>query len=149
MTRLPSARSLEVRSAMPRSMCASSRNVFGRRSGIRTRTPVRAHPFEGCMAAVSSSGGDSPCLLVKGADCAGVCLAVLAWLCPGLSRDARSRVARIELWPRLIGGGGPGLFWLDQLVPTLLIVARRVRGIRKYPLTLSGPASDSPARLVF
>ena len=29
---------------------------------------------------------DSPCLLVKGTDCAGVCLAVLAWLCPGLSR---------------------------------------------------------------
>ena len=29
----------------------------GRRSGIRTRTPVRAHPFEGCMATVSSSGG--------------------------------------------------------------------------------------------
>ena len=23
---------------------------------------------------------------MKGADCAGVCLAVLAWLCPGLSR---------------------------------------------------------------
>src|SRR5699024_8262216 len=101
MTRLPSARSLEVRSAMPRSMCASSRNVFGRRSGIRTRTPVRAHPFEGCMAAVSSSGGDSPCLLVEGADCAGVCLAVLAWLCPGPSRDARPRVALMFTYPRM------------------------------------------------
>src|SRR5699024_4897864 len=42
---------------------------------------------------------DSPCLLVKGADCAGVCLAVLAWLCPGLSRDARSRVARMFAYP--------------------------------------------------
>ena len=34
----------------------------------------------------STTDADSPCLLVKGAGCAGVCLAVLAWLCPGLSR---------------------------------------------------------------
>ena len=56
--------------------------------------------FESVASTCWANGSDSPCLLVKGADCAGVCLAVLAWLCPGLSRDARSRVARIELWPR-------------------------------------------------
>src|SRR5699024_4557302 len=59
-----------------------------------------APPFEGGASTCSAKHRDSPCLLVKGADCAGVCLAVLAWLCPGLSRDARSRFARIELWPR-------------------------------------------------
>ena len=39
-----------------------------------------------------ATGADSPCLLVKGADCAGVCLAVLAWLCPGLSRFWKARL---------------------------------------------------------
>ena len=67
---------------------------------VRTCKPVGARELEPRACTDFATGADSPCLLVKGADCAGVCLAVLAWLCPGLSRDARSRVARIELWPR-------------------------------------------------
>src|SRR5699024_5284046 len=58
-----------------------------------------APPFEGGASTCSAKHRDSPRLLVKGADCAGVCLAVLAWLCPGLSRDARSRVARMFTYP--------------------------------------------------
>src|SRR5699024_4305705 len=58
-----------------------------------------APPFEGGASTCSAKHRDSPCLLVEGADCAGVCLAVLAWLCPGLSRDARSRVARMFTYP--------------------------------------------------
>ena len=54
-----------------------------------------------------------------------------------------------RLSPALTGRGDGVASGATKLVPTLLIVARRVRGIRKYPLTLSGPASDSPARLVF
>ena len=53
-------------------------------SGTRTQKPLRVHPFEGCAFPYFAKHRDSPCLLVKGADCAGVCLAVLAWLCPGL-----------------------------------------------------------------
>src|SRR5699024_9600046 len=64
-----------------------------------------APPFEGGASTCSAKHRDSPCLLVKGADCAGVCLAVLAWLCPGLSRDARSRVALFSCVPALSEAG--------------------------------------------
>src|SRR5699024_5783840 len=60
-----------------------------------------ARPFEGGASTCSAKHRGSPCLLVNGADCAGVCLAVLAWLCPGLSRDARSRVALMFTYPRM------------------------------------------------
>src|SRR5699024_5768635 len=74
--------------------------VVGRCSGIRTQKPLRVHPFEGCAFPCFAKHRCSPCLLVKGADCAGVCLAALAWLCPGLPRDPRSRVALMKLSPR-------------------------------------------------
>src|SRR5699024_5332854 len=45
-----------------------------------------ATPFEGVVYPGSTTDACSPRLLVEGADCAGVCLAVLAWLCPGPSR---------------------------------------------------------------
>ena len=64
----------------------------GRCSGTRTQKPLRVHPFEGCAFPYFAKHRDSPCLLVKGADCAGVCLAVLAWLCPGLSRFWKARL---------------------------------------------------------
>src|SRR5699024_7481063 len=64
-----------------------------------------APPFEGGASTCSAKHRGSPCLLVKGADCAGVCLAVLAWLCPGLSRDPRSRVALFSCVPALSEAG--------------------------------------------
>ena len=53
-----------------------------------------ATPFGGVVYPGSTTDACSPCLLVKGADCAGVCLAVLAWLCPGLLRTSPGRGAR-------------------------------------------------------
>ena len=43
----------------------------GRCSGTRTQKPLRVHPFEGCAFPCFAKHRDSPCLLVKGADCAG------------------------------------------------------------------------------
>src|SRR5699024_5100362 len=45
--------------------------VVGRCSGIRTQKPLRVHPFEGCAFPCFAKHRCSPCLLVKGADCAG------------------------------------------------------------------------------
>ena len=67
-----------------------------------------------------ATGADSPCLLVKGAGCAGVCLAVLAWLCPGLSRDARSRVALFSCIPALSEAGVRVASGATKLVPAFL-----------------------------
>ena len=40
-------------------------------SGTRTQKPLRVHPFEGCAFPYFAKHRGSPCLLVKGADCAG------------------------------------------------------------------------------
>src|SRR5699024_8917863 len=60
-------------------------------AGLEPACP-RATPFEGVVYPGSTTDACSPRLLVKGADCAGVCLAVLAWLCPGLSRFWKARL---------------------------------------------------------
>src|SRR5699024_7573643 len=92
-----------------------------------------APPFEGGASTCSAKHRDSPCLLVKGTDCAGVCLAVLAWLCPGLSRDARSRVARMKLSPALTGRGFGVASGATKLVPTHL--SDSARNAEVLPLT--------------
>src|SRR5699024_4478542 len=79
-----------------------------------------APPFEGGASTCSAKHRDSPCLLVKGTDCAGVCLAVLAWLCPGLSRDARSRVALFSCVPALSEAGVRVYSGATKLVPATL-----------------------------
>src|SRR5699024_3482630 len=86
-----------------------------------------------------ATGAGSPCLLVKGADCAGVCLAVLAWLCPGLSRDARSRVARIKLFPALTGRGFGVASGATKLVPAFLSVLAQCR--KQCPSLMGVPCS--------
>ena len=56
----------------------------GRCSGARTQKPLRVHPFEGCAFPCFAKHRDSPCLLVKGTDCAGVTRARGACGGPGL-----------------------------------------------------------------
>ena len=59
--------------------------VVGRCSGIRTQKPLRVHPFEGCAFPCFAKHRCSPCLLVKGTDCAGdvqrVAVVILTGLC--------------------------------------------------------------------
>ena len=94
--------------------------VVGTPGTVRTCKPFRVRDLESRAFPGFATGAGSPCLLVKGADCAGVCLAVLAWLCPGLSRDARSRVARIKLFPALTGAGDGVASGATKLVPATL-----------------------------
>ena len=67
----------------PRGSMRTGRVGLVHPAGLEPACPW-ATPFEGVVYPGSTTDACSPCLLVKGADCAGVCLAVLAWLCPGL-----------------------------------------------------------------
>ena len=73
----------------------------GRCSGTRTQKPLRVHPFEGCAFPYFAKHRDSPCLLVKGTDCAGDVLPV--WgvvIVAGLEHRIHTDV------PRPRSGGG-------------------------------------------
>ena len=87
-----------------------------------------APPFEGGASTCSAKHRGSPCLLVEGADCAGVCLAVLAWLCPGLvcrcwvllCQAVSRRTALCSYAPALTGRGCGVASGATKLVPAFL-----------------------------
>ena len=108
-----------------RSPCGSRRTgtcVGGTPGRVRTCKPVRARELEPRACADFATGADSPCLLVKGADCAGVTrargacggpgLVCRCWvlLCWAVSR----RTALFSCCPRANRAGVRGSFWCYQ-----------------------------------